>query len=84
MDNELLQTIASPKSIKNLNKILWKKKKSLYLSKYPLPLSKQNLWNDLQNYSFGSSNFAIPCRSPDFQRKQKIRLFLYYQTISLS
>ena len=84
MDDKSLRAIASPKGIKNLNKILWKKKKSLYLSKYPLPLSKQNLWNDLQNYSFGSSNFAILCRSPDFQRKQKTRLFLYYQTISLS
>lgn len=84
MDDKSLQAIVSPKSIKNLNKILWKKKKSLYLSKYPLPLSKQNLWNDLQNYSFGSLDFAILFRSPDFQRKQKIRLSLYYQTISLS
>lgn len=84
MDDKSLRAIASPEGIKNLNKILWKKKKSLYLSKYSLPLSKQNLWNDLQNYSFGSLDFAIPCRSPDFQRKQKIRLFLYCQTIFLS
>lgn len=84
MDNKWWRVIVSPKSIKNLNKILWKKKKSLYLSKYPLTLSKQNLWNDLQNYSFGSLDFAILFRSPDFQRKQKIRLFLYYQIISLS
>lgn len=32
MDDKSLQAIVSPKSIKNLNKILWKKKKSLYLS----------------------------------------------------
>ena len=32
MDDKSLRAIASPKGIKNLNKILWKKKKSLYLS----------------------------------------------------